>query len=59
MSEISRVEQKLIVKKIDTTTINIQITDNEMLMSIVGEFNQNLKELEKFTETVSFSEEIL
>ncbi len=54
MSEISRVEQKLIVKKIDTTTINIQITDNEMLMSIVGEFNQNLKELEKFTETVSF-----
>ena len=54
MSEISKVEQKLIVKKIDTTTINIQITDNEMLMSIVGEFNQNLKELEKFTETVSF-----
>tara|TARA_B100000963_G_scaffold205062_1_gene178531 strand:+ start:15230 stop:16234 length:1005 start_codon:yes stop_codon:yes gene_type:complete len=54
MSEISKIEQKLTLKKIDTTTINVQIDDNEMLMSIVGEFNQNLKELEKLTNTIIF-----
>ncbi|MDB9743044.1 PhoH family protein [Pelagibacteraceae bacterium] len=54
MSEISKLDQSLIVKKIDHTTINIQITDNEMLMSIVGEFNKNLKELEKLTNTNVF-----
>ena len=54
MSEISKLEQSLIIKKIDSTTINIQITNNEMLMTIVGEFNQNLKELEKLTNTNIF-----
>ena len=54
MSEISKLDQSLIVKKIDHTTVNIQITDNEMLMSIVGEFNKNLKELEKLTNTNVF-----
>ena len=29
-----------------------------MLMTIVGEFNQNLKELEKLTNTIYFLEEI-
>ena len=54
MSEISKLEQSLIIKKIDSTTINIQITNNEMLMTIVGEFNQNLKDLEKLTNTNIF-----
>ena len=54
MSEISKLEQSLIIKKIDSTTINIQITNNEMLMTIVGEFNQNLKELGKLTNTNIF-----
>ena len=54
MSEISKLEQSLIIKKIDSTTVNIQITNNEMLMIIVGEFNQNLKELEKLTNTNIF-----
>ena len=54
MSEISKLEQSLIIKKIDSATVNIQITNNEMLMSIVGEFNQNLKELEKLTNTNIF-----
>ena len=31
--------------------MNLQINDNEMLMSIVGEFDQNLKDLAKLTET--------
>ena len=54
MSEITNLEQNLIIKKIDSETINAQINDNEMLMSIVGEFNQNLKELEKLTSRHSF-----
>ena len=54
MSEISKLDQKLIIKKIDSETVNIQITNNEMLMSIVGQFNQNLKELEKLTNTIIF-----
>ena len=43
MSEISKLDQNLILKKIDKETVNIQITNNEMLMSIVGQFDQNLK----------------
>ena len=54
MSEISKLDQNLIIRKIDSETINIQITNNSMLMSIVGQFDQNLKELEKLTNTVIF-----
>ena len=54
MSEISKLQQNFTIKKIDLETINIQITNNEMLMSIVGQFNQNLKELEKLTNTIIF-----
>ena len=51
MSEISKLEQNLIIKKIDENTVNISINENEMLMSIVGQFDQNLKYLSKLTET--------
>ena len=54
MSEISKLDQNLIIKKIDMETINLQISDNEMLMSIVGQFDQNLKELSKLTTTNVF-----
>ena len=54
MSEISKLNQNLIIKKIDNETINIQITNNEMLLSIVGQFDQNLKYLSKKTETKIF-----
>ena len=54
MSEISKLDQDLTIKKIDSKTINIQITNNQMLMAIVGQFNQNLKELEKLTNTIIF-----
>ena len=54
MSEISKLNQNFIIRKIDSETINIQITNNTMLMSIVGQFDQNLKELEKLTNTVIF-----
>ena len=54
MSEISKLDQNLIIKKIDQKTINIQINNNTILMSIVGQFDQNLKELEKLTNTAIF-----
>ena len=54
MSEISKTEQNLIIKKIDNETRNIQITDNEILISIVGQFDQNLKYLSKLTDTKVF-----
>ena len=54
MSEISKLNQNLIIKKIDKETLNLQITDNEILMSVVGQFDQNLKELSKLTNTNIF-----
>ena len=51
MSEIRTLEQKLIFKRIANDTLNLQINDNEMLMSIVGQFDQNLKSLSKLTGT--------
>ena len=54
MSELSKLNQKLNIKKIDKETINIQILDNNILLSIVGEFNANLAELEKLTDTTLF-----
>ena len=45
MSEISKLDQVLVIKKIDRDTVNLQVTDNETLMSIVGQFDQNLKAL--------------
>ena len=38
MSEISKIEQNLIIKKIDKETVNLSINNNEMLMTIVGQF---------------------
>ena len=54
MSEISKLDQSLIIRKIDEQTINIQINNNQILLAIVGEFNQNLKKLEHLTETTIF-----
>jgi|TARA_B110000438_G_scaffold212915_1_gene205064 phosphate starvation-inducible PhoH-like protein len=54
MSEISKLNQYINIKKIDKGTLNIQILNNEILISIVGQFNQNLIELEKLTNTTIF-----
>ena len=43
MSETSKLDQNFILKKIDNETVNIQIVDNEMLMSIVGQFTSKFK----------------
>ena len=54
MSEITKLDRTLNIKKIDKETVNVQISENEMLMSIVGQFDQNLKELSKLTSTNIF-----
>ena len=54
MSKIKKIEEKFTIKKIDKETVNIQILDNNILLSIVGEFNANLIQLEKLTETILF-----
>ena len=54
MSKISKLEQDLIIKKIDKETTNIQVTNNEILISITGQFDQNLKNLSKLTNTNVF-----
>ena len=54
MSEISKLEQKLIIKKIDKETLKVQILDNNILSLIAGQFNENLKTLEKLTNATLF-----
>ena len=54
MSEISKLKQNFSIKKIDSETSNIQIFDNDVLMAILGEFNTNLKKLERQTNTSLF-----
>ena len=39
----------------DNNTLSVIFHDNALLMGVVGEFNKNLKELEKITETNLFS----
>ena len=39
----------------DNDTLSIIFNNNEILMGVVGEFNDNLKELEKITETKIYS----
>ena len=54
MSEITKLDQNLIIKKIDRETVVLQINDNEMLMTIAGQFDQNLKDLAKLSNTSIF-----
>ena len=54
MSKLENLDQTFSLKKIDKETINIKVFNNELLMSIIGEFNKNLNELEKLTKTKFF-----
>tara|TARA_B100000579_G_scaffold398062_1_gene378085 strand:- start:180 stop:1181 length:1002 start_codon:yes stop_codon:yes gene_type:complete len=54
MSKIENLDQNYNIKKIDKETINIKIHNNDILVSVVGEFNSNLNELEKLTKTKIF-----
>ena len=39
----------------ENNTLSIIFKDNDILMGVVGEFNNNIKELEKITETNIYS----
>jgi len=39
----------------DNNSLSVIFHDNELLIGVVGEFNKNLKELEKITETNLYS----
>ena len=54
MSKIENLDQNYSIKKIDKETINIKVHNNDILVSVVGEFNSNLNELEKLTKTKFF-----
>ncbi len=54
MSKIENFDQNYSVKKIDKETINIKVHSNDILVSVVGEFNSNLNELEKLTKSKIF-----
>ena len=54
MLEAKNLEKQILIKKIDNETLNIKIFDNKMLLAIIGEFNSNLTELEKLTNTKLF-----
>ncbi len=51
MSEAQNLDKQISIKKIDNETINIKIFSNNVLMAIVGEFNKNLNQIEKLTNT--------
>ena len=54
MNNLDKLEKNFIFKKIDSETINIQILNNNLLMAVVGSFNENLLHLEKLTQTSIF-----
>ncbi len=54
MSNLDKLENNFTYKKIDKETINIQISNNNLLMAIVGSFNENLLSLEKLTKTTIY-----
>jgi len=54
MSNLDKLENNFTFKKIDNETINIQISNNNLLMAIVGSFNEHLLNLEKLTKTTIF-----
>ena len=54
MLEVKNLNREISVKKIDNETANIKIFNNDVLMAIVGEFNKNLIQLEKLTNTKLF-----
>ena len=51
MLEVKNLDKEISVKKIDNETVNVKIFNNDILMSIVGEFNKNLIQIEKLTKT--------
>ena len=54
MLEAKNLDKEISIKKIDNETLSIKIFNNSILLAIVGEFNKNLLEIEKLTNTKIF-----
>ncbi len=54
MEEAKNLNKEISIKKIDNETVNVKIFNNNVLMAVVGEFNKNLIEIEKITNTKLF-----
>ena len=57
---MSKINKKKIISELkyvysDNNTLSIIFQNNELLLGVTGEFNNNLKELEKITETGLYS----
>ena len=55
MSNIGNIKENYSIKKIDKKTVNVRIDNKDLLISILGQFNQNIKSLENLTRTEIFS----
>tara|TARA_B100001989_G_scaffold54074_1_gene35448 strand:- start:3342 stop:4346 length:1005 start_codon:yes stop_codon:yes gene_type:complete len=55
MSNIGNIKENYSIKKIDKETVNVRIDNKDLLISILGQFNQNIKNLENLTRTEIFS----
>ena len=45
MSNIENFKENYSIKKIDKQTINVRIDNKDLLLSLLGQFNQNIKNL--------------
>ena len=54
MSNIGNIKENYSIKKIDKETVNVRIDNKDLLISILGQFNQNIK-VENLTKTEIFS----
>ena len=57
---MSKIKKKKIISELkfvysENNTLSIIFQNNELLLGVAGEFNTNLKELEKITETSLYS----
>ena len=57
---MSKINKKKIISELkyvysENNTLSIIFQNNELLLGVAGEFNNNLKELEKITETSLYS----
>ena len=55
MSNIGNIQENYSIKKIDKETVNVRIDNSDLLISLLGQFNQNIKSLEQLTKTEIFS----
>tara|TARA_B110000881_G_scaffold11517_1_gene8619 strand:+ start:855 stop:1043 length:189 start_codon:yes stop_codon:yes gene_type:complete len=49
---LKKINSKLKFVYSENNTLSVIFQDNDLLMGVVGEFNENLKELEKITNRV-------